>query len=122
MRIELFEQSPELAMPRRTRRRGEVLGGGIVRLPLGRPRVDQAWLEHESAHGIAARQVIGAQAAHRGPDLERRDLRRLRPAHGLAEARDHGEAGQHPEAEEEREADRDQERYALSHWPTGMRF
>src|SRR5207237_9946511 len=90
--------------------------------PLAVTRRARPWLEHEPAPGIAARQVIGAQAAHRGPDLERRGVRRLRPAHGLAEARDHGEAGQHPEAEEEREADRDQDRYALSHWPTGMRF
>ena len=116
VRVELLQDGPELRMPGRARRGGEMLGGVVVCLPLGRPRVDQTRLEHEAAHRIAARQVVGAQAAHRGPDFERRGLRRLRPAHRLAEARDHGEAGQHPEAEEEREADRDQDRYPLPHW------
>ena len=120
MRIQLFEQSPEVATPRRVRRGGEVLGGGIVRLALGRPRVDETRLEHEPAHRIAARQVVGPQAPNGRADLERRGLRRLRPAHGLAEARDHGEAGEHPEAEEEREADRDEYGYAFSHRRAGV--
>src|SRR5438552_3687128 len=120
MRIQLFEQSPEVATPRRVRRGGEVLGGGIVRLALGRPRVDETRLEHEPAHRIAARQVVGPQAPNGRADLERRGLRRIRPAHGLAEARDHGEAGEHPEAEEEREADRDEYGYAFSHRRAGV--